>query len=43
MALGIPIKYGVFRMKPETPDFDPTRFHLKRTEGNTKLLSDMHR
>ena len=27
-ALGIPIKYGVFRMKPETPDFDPTRFRL---------------
>ena len=24
------IKYGVFRMKPETPDpaFDPTRFRL---------------
>ena len=27
-ALGVPIKYGVFRMKPETPDFDPTRFRL---------------
>ncbi|MBP5725943.1 MAG: hypothetical protein J6Y48_02595, partial [Clostridia bacterium] len=27
-AMGIPIKYGVFRMKPETPDFDPTRFRL---------------
>ena len=29
-AQGIPIKYGVFRMKPGTPDFDPTRYHLKR-------------
>ena len=27
-ALSVPIKYGVFRMKPETPDFDPTRFRL---------------
>ena len=30
MAQGVPIKYGVFRMKPEVQDFDPTRFHLKR-------------
>ena len=29
MAQGVPIKYGVFRMKPETPDFDPTRYHLR--------------
>ena len=29
MAQGVKIKYGVFRMKPETPDFDPTRFHLR--------------
>ena len=32
MAQGVPIKYGVFRMKPEVQDFDPTRFHLKRGE-----------
>ena len=30
MAEGVKIKYGVFRMKPEAPDFDPTRYHLKR-------------
>ena len=29
MAQGVKINYGIFRMKPETPDFDPTRFHLR--------------
>ena len=29
MAQGVPIKYGVFRMKPETPDFDPTRYRIR--------------
>ena len=37
-ALGVPIKYAVFRMKPEAPDFDPTRFRL--TPGITKEVLD---
>ena len=28
MAQGVKIKFGLFRMKPEAPDFDPTRFRL---------------
>ena len=28
MALGVPIKAGIFRMKAEKPDFDPTRYRL---------------
>lgn len=27
-AQGIPIKFGIFRMKPERPDFDPTRWNI---------------
>ena len=27
-ALGVPIKFGLFRMGPEAPDFDPTRFRI---------------
>jgi len=26
--LGIPIKFGIFRKKPGTPEFDPTRYRL---------------
>ena len=37
-ALGVPIKYAVFRMKPEAPDFDPTRFRL--TPGIKKEALD---
>ena len=33
-----PIKYAVFRMKPEAPDFDPTRFRL--TPGIKKEALD---
>ncbi len=28
MDLGVPIRFGIFRMKPEAPDFDPTRYRL---------------
>jgi len=28
MGMGVPIKFGLFRMKAEAPDFDPTRFHM---------------
>ena len=28
MDLGIPIKFGIFRMKAEAPEFDPTRYRL---------------
>ena len=28
MAQGIPIKFGIFRMTDQAPDFDPTRFRL---------------
>ena len=28
MALGVPIKFGIFRMTEKAPDFDPTRFRL---------------
>ena len=28
MEMGVPIKAGIFRMKPEGPDFDPTRYRL---------------
>ena len=28
MALGVPIKFGIFRMTGKAPDFDPTRFRL---------------
>lgn len=27
-AMGVPIKFGLFRMKKEQPSFDPTRFRL---------------
>ena len=27
-ALGVPIKFGLFRMGPKAPDFDPTRFRI---------------
>ena len=27
-ALGIPIKFGLFRMGPKASDFDPTRFRI---------------
>jgi tRNA (guanine-N7-)-methyltransferase len=42
-ALGVPIKAGIFRMKPETPDFDPTRYRLTpgvRQEALKRLLPD---
>ena len=28
MELGVPIKAGIFRMKPVDPAFDPTRYRL---------------
>ncbi len=27
-GMGVPIKFGIFRKKPEGPDFDPTRYRL---------------
>ena len=27
-AMGMPIRFGIFRMKAEAPDFDPTRYRL---------------
>ena len=43
MEMGVPIKGGVFRMKPEGPDFDPTRYRLTpgvRQEALKRLLPD---
>ncbi len=37
---GIPIRFGIFRKKPEAPDFDPTRYRLTpgvRTEALERL------
>ena len=32
-AQGVPIKFGIFRMRPEKPDFDPTRWNIPGDGG----------
>ena len=42
MELGVPIKGGIFRMKAEKPDFDPTRYRLTpgvRAKALERILS----
>ena len=44
--LGVPIKFGIFRMKAETPVFDPTRYRLTpgiRAEALKRLDRDVNK
>ena len=46
MALGVPIKFGIFRMGEPGPDFDPTRFRLTpgvRKEGLERVKARWER
>ena len=41
-SLGVPIKFGLFRMRKDAPDFDPTRFRLTpgvKREAISRLLA----